>query len=75
MDREAWRAVIHGVAKSQTQLSDGTEWLISTETQGPGGLGPTGTIQKGHLSSRALWRAGLYGSPVSPSAHSCVLGY
>ena len=22
MDREAWRSVIHGVAKSQTQLSD-----------------------------------------------------
>ena len=22
MDREAWRAIIHGVAKSQTQLSD-----------------------------------------------------
>ena len=22
MDREAWRATIHGVAKSQTQLSD-----------------------------------------------------
>ena len=22
MDREAWRAEIHGVAKSQTQLSD-----------------------------------------------------
>ena len=22
MDREAWRAVIHGVAKSRTQLSD-----------------------------------------------------
>ena len=22
MDREAWRAVIHGVTKSQTQLSD-----------------------------------------------------
>ena len=22
MDREAWHAVIHGVAKSQTQLSD-----------------------------------------------------
>ena len=22
MDREAWRALIHGVAKSQTQLSD-----------------------------------------------------
>ena len=35
MDREAWRAAIHGVAKSQTQLSDWTElkaisqfWII-----------------------------------------------
>ena len=29
MDREAWRAAIHGVTKSQTQLSDWTElnWL------------------------------------------------
>ena len=25
MDREAWHAVIHGVAKSQTWLSDWTE--------------------------------------------------
>ena len=25
MDREAWRAVIHGVAKSFTRLSDRTE--------------------------------------------------
>ena len=25
MDREAWRAAIHGVAKSQIQLSDWTE--------------------------------------------------
>ena len=25
MDREAWRAAIHGVKKSQTQLSDWTE--------------------------------------------------
>ena len=25
MDREAWRAVVHGVVKSQTQLSDWTE--------------------------------------------------
>ena len=25
MDREVWRAVVHGVAKSQTRLSDWTE--------------------------------------------------
>ena len=25
MDREAWHAAIHGVSKSRTQLSDGTE--------------------------------------------------
>ena len=25
MDREAWRAAVHGVAKSRTQLSDCTE--------------------------------------------------
>ena len=30
MDREAWRAAVHGVAKSRTQLSDWTElnWYI-----------------------------------------------
>ena len=28
MDREAWRAVVHGVAKSQTWLSDWTELMV-----------------------------------------------
>ena len=28
MDREAWHAVAHGVAKSQTLLSDWTDWLL-----------------------------------------------
>ena len=31
MDRETWRAVIHGVTKNQTRLSDWTE-LMSNET-------------------------------------------
>ena len=29
MDREAWRAAIHGVAKSQTRLSDRTELKLN----------------------------------------------
>ena len=28
MNREAWRAVVHGVAKSRTRLSNGTEMCI-----------------------------------------------
>ena len=28
MDREAWRAAIHAVAKSRTRLSDRTELII-----------------------------------------------
>ena len=30
MDREAWRAAVHGVAKSRTRLSDWTElnWIV-----------------------------------------------
>ena len=28
MDREAWHAVIHGVAKTQTQLNDSTELIL-----------------------------------------------
>jgi len=27
MDREAWRAAVHGVAKGRTQLSEWTDWL------------------------------------------------
>ena len=33
MDREAWRAVVHGVAKSQTRLSDWTELNIKMRNQ------------------------------------------
>ena len=30
MDREAWRAVVHGVAKCRTWLSDWTDWKEQT---------------------------------------------
>ena len=33
VDREAWRAAIHGVTKSWTQLSDWTELIIYKDTQ------------------------------------------
>ena len=32
MDTEAWRAVIHGVAKSRTRLSDWTDWTTGFST-------------------------------------------
>ena len=34
MDREAWRAAVHGVAKSQTRLSNWTDWLRVLNHQG-----------------------------------------
>ena len=45
MDREAWRAVVHGVTKSWTQLSDWTElkWLTEQLTH-YGTMGPPCSI-------------------------------
>ena len=34
IDREAWHAVIHGVAKSQTRLSDWTDCLDGRKQRG-----------------------------------------
>ena len=31
MDREAWRAAVHGVAKSRTKLSDWTDWNMNMD--------------------------------------------
>ena len=39
MDRETWRAAIHGVSKSQTRLSDWTKlnWTMATEPEATAG--------------------------------------
>ena len=38
MDREAWRAAVHGVAKSQTRLSNFTSFCpVSEEDRSPSG--------------------------------------
>ena len=31
MDREAWRAAVHGITKSQTRLSDSTELNLASK--------------------------------------------
>ena len=59
MDREAWRAAIHGVAKSRTQLSDSfmhwrrkwqpTPVFLPGESQGRGSL--VGCRLWGHTES------------------------
>ena len=51
MDRGAWRAAVHGVAKSQTQLSD-EHTQNRNLSGGTFGLSPGGTAQpaaSGHL--------------------------
>ena len=37
MDREAWRAAIHGVTKSQTRMSSWTEQMLVTIVSSEGG--------------------------------------
>ena len=52
MDKEAWHAAIHGVAKSRTQLSDWTElnWKISQDLPG-GSNGKASVYNAGDLGS------------------------
>ena len=52
MDREIWQAVVHGVSKSQTRLSD---FHTHTHTQ-------THTQTHTHTHTRRVWSvAGAYG--------------
>ena len=53
MDREAWHAAIHGVAKSQTWLSNWTDWLMSHDVQShPRWMGYRGEFWENVLCQR-----------------------
>ena len=53
MDREAWRATVHGAAKSWTQLSDWTELIHNYLPKAP----PPNTITlRVHISTYVVWR-------------------
>ena len=62
MDREAWRAAVHGVAKSRTQLSDWTE------------LNWRGRRWKSSVVSNSLQHHGLYSPWNSPGQNTGVGG-
>ena len=66
MDREAWHAVIHGVAKSWTRLSDWTEepiW-ISLVTQTVKNLPATRSLGFDTWVGKMPWRRELQPTPV-----------
>ena len=70
MDREAWRAAVHGVAESQTRLSIWTELNWTTIQVSPGGSdGKESTFNAGNPSlipgsGRFPWRREWQPNPV-----------
>ena len=57
MDREAWRAVIHGVAKSRTRLSDWTELNWTELNQGQAHTASL-CIARGEVFTERKWTLG-----------------
>ena len=65
MDREAWHAAIHGVAKSQTGLSNWTELITGNTSHNL----PQGTLQAFPPSEAQK----VYGLELSPEIKSYLL--
>ena len=59
MDREAWRAVIHGVSKSRTQLSYLGKSFSAPKRRGWGIATPKGTHEMESISWEMATRNGL----------------
>ena len=76
MDREAWRAVIHGVAKNQTRLSDWTRTRTRTRTSYKVSL--VAPIVKNSPAMQKTWVQSLGwedqpgGGPGNPLQYSCL---
>ena len=75
MDREPWRAAVHGVAKSQTWLSDWTE-LNSRDRHFPGGASGKEPACQCRRQKRHGFHPGLGRSPGgghgNPLQYSCL---
>ena len=67
MDREAWRAAIHGVTNSQTQLSDWTElnWTDAPNIAAHEYIRQTLTDIKGEIDSNPII-VGDLNTPLTP---------
>ena len=64
MDREAWHAAVHGVAKSWTRLSNWTDWCVETLS---GNSSP-------FMEQQLLWFQPVVHVGTNSSAASCLLG-
>ena len=87
MDKEAWRAAVHGVTKSQTRLSDWTEMWWSFGSLPDSGFHASKnfpfSLELNVLSASAfdhhkpycIWQQGIWDLPWNSKADDCLIKY